>query len=52
MTPSADHPAERLYVERWPKKNRELLSLAMDEAAGRVRPAFATWVRAQIRGGK
>ena len=52
MTPDAAFPAERLYVVRWPKPKRELLSLAMDEAAGRVRPAFATWARAQVRGAK
>lgn len=40
MTPSADHPAERLYVERWPKKNRELLSLATQERLMDLRKRF------------
>ena len=51
MTPSADHPSERLYVSRWTRANRELVALAMDESLGRVRPEFASWVRAEIRKG-
>lgn len=49
MTPSADHPTERLYVVPWDRPNRALIALAMDESLGRVRPEFASWVRAEIR---
>jgi hypothetical protein len=49
VTPSPDHPAERLYVAAWDRPNRALIALAMDESLGRVRPEFAAWVRAEIR---
>lgn len=49
MTPDDAHPSERLYVKRWPNAKRELISLAMDESMGRVRPEFAAWIRNERR---
>ena len=46
---STNYPAEALYKTRWKDPHRELLSLATDEAMGRVRPTFAAEVRKDIQ---
>lgn len=40
------YPAEVLYLRPWAKRDREMKSLALDEASGTVRREFARWVRA------
>jgi hypothetical protein len=52
MAPDPAWAAEKLYVTRWQRPHRELTALAMDEATGKVRPAFAASVRAEIRRGQ
>lgn len=49
MRPDSRYRCEGLYTTPWGDAKRERLSLALDEAAGRVRPAYARWVRGRCR---
>lgn len=46
MKPDPKFSAEALYATAWSKPKLERVSLAIDEAQGRVRREFAAWVRA------
>lgn len=47
MSPDPAFPAEKLYATPWSNRRREMIALALDEANGKVRRAFADFVRAR-----